>query len=120
MITPDSKFNIDNDSDVEDRYDLSKFLRFTDTSDPLTSEFLFEVTKLKVYGNYVVVTEENRPDLVSYYIYGDVSLWWLILFFNEKTQWWDLNNGDKIRYPSLTDLEDLYFRLSALARAEEA
>jgi hypothetical protein len=63
-----------------------------------TDDILFEVTK-----NY-----ENRPDLLSYDLYGDVNLWWVFAVRNKsiiKDPVFDLVAGIKIYLPKLSTIK---------------
>lgn len=109
-------FFIDLTFQSPERYDLSKFFDYSsgDNHDILTSFFLLELKKLSESGNYFVQSEEGRPDLVSFRIYGSVQYWWIILEYNELLSYQDIKNGTTIKYPSVQDIEDLYFRLKSL------
>lgn len=99
---------------VKDRYDLSKFLEYTDNYDPLTSYFLTELLKLSPYGKYAVQSDDTRPELIAYKIYGDVQYWWIILLYNSLTTWDEITTEMVLSYPAVEHLEDLYFRLRSL------
>jgi hypothetical protein len=61
-------------------------------------DILFELT----------ATYENRPDLLSYDLYGDASLWWVFAVRNKrilKDPVYDLRAGVKIYLPKLTTLK---------------
>jgi len=103
---------IDLNSTSQDRYSLSKFMKFTDIDDPLTSNFLDELLKIRPTGTYVVKNELARPDMLSYRIYGSTQYWWVILYYNSMTSVYDITLGMTISYPSITDLEELYFSLA--------
>ena len=82
----------------------------------MTSDFLDRLQGLRVDGTYVVSVEESRPELVAYEIFGRTEYWWLILFYNGRKLFDDINIGDQISYPSTQDLEDLLFEVGSLAR----
>jgi len=110
-----SQFFINLDLETEKRFDMSKFLEFTDNYDSLTSKFLLDLKKLKPIFTFVITHEEKKPDLISQLIYGDTQYWWIILYYNDITEIDELVSGKILQYPSLEDLEDLYFSL----RSEE-
>jgi hypothetical protein len=61
-------------------------------------DILFEVTS----------TYENRPDLLSYDLYGDARLWWVFAIRNKrilKDPVYDLQAGTKIYLPKLTTIK---------------
>ncbi len=104
--------NLDLDSDA--RYDMAKFMEYNGCFDILNSYFIKEVRKLPLFGEYVIQNEEMRPDLISYRIYGNTQYWWILLIYNKLTNHEELVNGVVLKYPSLEDLEDLYFKLKTL------
>ena len=106
------------DEKKESRYDLSLFMEFVpsaETFDVLSSHFIKELLKLPVNGEHRVLKDENRPDLISWRIYGTTQHWWILMLYNRKWFFQDVNLGDVFEYPSLQSIEDLYFRLKALA-----
>ena len=98
-----------------ERFDMEKFLEFTDNADPLNSKFLSELLRLPVRGQFVVEGEEARPDRLSYRIYGNTQYWWILLMYNKKQDPDAIASGDVINYPSLQELEQLLFSLKAKA-----
>jgi len=99
------------------RFDLAQFMDdVTDApgADPLTSYFLIKLKSLPVRGQYVVQTEENRPDLIASRIYGSTQYWWILLLYNDMFSPTELVAGVVLNYPSPTDLSTLYFRLNSL------
>ncbi len=115
------EFFINLEYDTDARYDFAKFLQYENNNfDPLTSKFLEELNTLEISGEYKVTTEEYRPELLSYYIYSDQQYWWILLEYNNLLSFEDLVTGLTISYPSLADLEALYFDLKAAETAKEA
>jgi hypothetical protein len=97
------------------RFDMGKFLEYSEgTYDILTSYFLLKLPGLTESGKYTVTVEENRMDLISYNIYGDTQYWWIIMIYNQEIEVDAVVAGDVLSYPSLTDLENLFFSLAAL------
>ncbi len=114
-----SEFYIDLDYVSEERYDFAKFLSYANNGfDPLSSRFLNQLNTLEASGKFIVTTEENRPDLIAYYIYGDTQYWWIILEYNNILSFDDLVTGVELKYPSLSSLELLYFDLKASESAK--
>lgn len=63
-----------------------------------SDDILFEVTK-----NY-----ENRPDLLAYDLYSDVSLWWVFAVRNKNVLHdpiFDMTAGTKIYLPKITTIK---------------
>lgn len=106
-------FFIDLNVESDDRYDLSKLLEYSDNYDPLNSTFLNEIKSIAEGGEYVIANEEGRPDLVSYNIYNTTQYWQIIMLYNGIDDVDFLTIGLKIKYPSIADLENLFFNLKA-------
>lgn len=106
-----------NIKDFKERFDLQKFVGFTENVyDYLDSYFIEKVVKLPVYGTTFVQIEENRPDLISYRIYGSTQFWYILMIYNGMISPFDLVEGQIINYPRIEDMEELYFSLNALQR----
>lgn len=102
----------------DERYDFAKFMSNTyNIYDPLTSKFLVEIIALKSVGSYLVIDEEYRPDKLSHVIYGDDMYWWILLDYNNLIAVEDLVAGLTIKYPSVGDIEAVYFSLKSLELA---
>lgn len=109
----DKIFFIDILNDTESRYALSKFLRFTDNSDPITSKFIEDLKNINSGGTYRITGNEFRPDRISMEIYNNFQYWWIILLYNNILKIEDLVSGLVLSYPDINDLEDLYFSLKS-------
>lgn len=106
-----------NEKDFADRFDLQKFVAFTENVyDYLDSYFINQITKLPIYGTTYVQIEENRPDLLSYRIYGTVKFWYILLVYNGMVSPLELVVGQTINYPRIEDVEQIYFSLNALQK----
>jgi hypothetical protein len=109
------QFFINSEYESDVRFDFAKFLNFKNNSFcPTTSKFLSELNKLPMYGKYLVTFEEQRPDLLSYKIYGETQYWWILLEYNNLIGYESVETGMTLNYPSLLDLENLYFELKSL------
>lgn len=108
-----SEYYINLNIESPERFDLSRFLEFSDNYDPLTSSFLRNVKTLTSRGYYVVQTEEYRPELISYKIYENTQYWWILLIYNDLPLLSDMVPGLVLNFPSLEDVEDLYFTLKS-------
>lgn len=113
-------FYIDNDTRTQDKFDMAKFINFIGEGvfDPLDSYLLLMIPKLPVVGYYVVRKEVNRPDLLAYNIYRDTQYWWVLMWYNAFYKPQDLKAGVTIKYPSLTDIQQLYLNASLLEKTE--
>lgn len=111
-------FYINTTKETESRYDMSLFMEFSDVYDILTSYFMDKVIELPVYGERVVQGEEGKPDLLSYKIYGSTRYWWILMVYNAILDNSDIINGLIVKYPSLDDIEDLYFKLKSFERTK--
>ena len=102
-------FYIDNDLDLAEKFDYTKFMeRIDDVYDPLNSYMLYAIPKLPLSGYYTITTQEKRPDLISYELYGDTQYWWIILWYNHLSNPMQLVTGLTIGYPNINNLEALY------------
>ena len=51
----------------------------------------------------------QRPDILSYKLYGTPDLWWILYKHNCIDDIWnDLSEGDVIAVPHISDIEDFY------------
>lgn len=108
----DKIFFINVESDKESRYDMSKFLRYTDNSDPISSKFMEDLKAIPPGGSYRVTGNEHRPDRISMDIYKNFQYWWIIMVYNDILKVEDLVAGLTILFPDVDSLEDLYFGLN--------
>ena len=106
-------FFINLEVDSKERFDISKFMEFTDNFDPLSSAMFEDIKKLKKGGDFKVIIEEGRPDEVSFKTLGSTQYWWVILLLNGLTQVDDIKIGDRLSFPDLNSLEDLFFSLKS-------
>ena len=105
-------FFIDFELESDERYDLGKFLQWVDDNhDPLTSSMFENVRKLRSGGNYIVQGDGERPDNISFKLYGSTEYWWIILIYNGLIEHNRISNGQQIKYPEIQALEDFYFSL---------
>lgn len=116
-MSNDKQFYIDLDKVVVERFDMGRFMEFTDNSDPLTSAFLDAIPDLPQGGSYEVTTEEGRPELLAFNIYGDTQYWWVLLAYNRKRDYRDFHTGDTIVFPTADAVENAYFTLLSQQRA---
>lgn len=106
------QFFIDLSKDSPIRFDMASFMLFdVDVFDPITSNVWASIKGLASGGQYTVAGDDFRPDQVSNKIYGSPDYWWIILIYNEKLSFNDLQHGDELQFPSVQALEDLYFGL---------
>jgi hypothetical protein len=93
---------------------MAKFMAHSEYGyDILTSYFIKQIDNLEPFGTYEVVNEEYKPWLVSYRIYGDVQYWWILMMYNKIISHYDVKIGIEINYPSIEDIEDVYFNLKS-------
>lgn len=51
--------------------------------------------------------EEGRPDFISFHLYGNVYLWWVVLQVNKiMDPFTELLSGTELRLPMLLDVEE--------------
>jgi len=117
---------INTKADLPNRYDIAKFLEYVipDSGGPLfdvlASYFWNNLMNLPIGGTFTVIGEGNRPDLISYRIYGDIQYYWIIMLYNGITNNEDIQIGTILYYPLLKDLDNLYFQLNSLQTAANA
>lgn len=111
---------IDLEVEAENRFDPKRFIPFYgDMFDILDSFLVRQLKSMPPKGNYVVTTEEGRPDLLSKRIYGgDSQYWWMLMLYNDLLSPGSIYTGLEVDYPTLTQLENLYFRLKSLEKKE--
>lgn len=115
------QFFIDTALESPTRFDLAKFMRFENGNfDPLTSRFFVDVKRLSLEGFFVISGEEARPDSISFKVYGDDQYWWVIMIYNDIFNVEQLRSGTSITYPSLQDIEDVFFSMRSLESAAGA
>lgn len=113
-------FYIDETYESSIRYDMGKLLEFDEGfRDLINSYFVSEIKNLELEGQYVVVGEEERPDLISYKIYKHTQYWEILMLYNDIIEIEEIINGSIINYPSIDSMETLYFKLKPLQRAKE-
>ena len=112
-----SAFYINPAANTVKRFDMSVFMPYTDNYDPLVAEFFRMLPNITTSGRYKVQTEDSRPELISNKLYGDTQYWWILLQYNGIAYVDDLKVGMSLNFPSLSDLESLYFSLASKARA---
>jgi len=97
----------------ENRFDIERFMEFTDNYDVLTSSILNDLQSIKVGGRYTVEGDDARPDNVSFKIYGDVQYWWIIMLYNSLTDVSQIKNAMELIFPDQDALEEFYFSLQS-------
>lgn len=114
-------YMINPDYESSDRIDLGRYMQYVESGDEgvydsTDSRILVKLPTLPVQGEYVVTSEEHRPDLISYKLYQQVNYWWVILHYNGLRSPLDLVQGLKIKYPSIQSVEGLILNMKADAR----
>lgn len=74
----------------------------------------WDLFKIKRPLRYTNITRDffQRPDILSYSVYGDVNYWWIISKFNLIDDWWnDLHIGDVISIPDKKDIDDFFIQV---------
>jgi len=110
-------FYVDYSRDTLSRYDPSKFMqKHDDFYDVHTSYFIKAVRRIPYTGEYTI-SISKRPDIYSNEIYGTTRNWQMLLDYNKIVLIDELVVGKTLRYPSLSDVENLFFRLKTLERS---
>ena len=108
-----SQFYINTSEISSDRFDMARFMEFTDNYDPLTSKFFSDMSKLKPAASFLVQGEEGRPDLVSKKLFGNDQYWWISLMYNSILKVQDIKSGKSLMIPGLENIEDLLFTINS-------
>ena len=78
---------------------------------------LFEIKNPIRFDN-VKYGEVQRPDLLSYRIYGSSEYWWILCKFNQIDDVWnDIYVGQDLIIPSLQDIQLFYSNVRKRVRA---
>lgn len=103
----------------KDRYDPQKFIPYEENVYDISESWFYDrIMRLPIRGEYVVHGEEERPELISYRIYGTTSMWHILLAYNRITDFTDVTVGLTIYYPSIEDLEQIYFSLNSKQKTQ--
>lgn len=98
------------------RYRQSNFMQFIKGMyDSVDSAWYRELRQLSAVGTKTVIDQEGHPELLAFDIYGDVNAWTLLMIYNDLISEDQIVVGTVIKYPSLNDVEDVYFRLLNLS-----
>ena len=107
-------FYIDASYLSDEKYDPALFMPYlTDNYDVLNSYFMDNVSKLPIRTTYKIVVDAYQPDLISYNIYKTEFFWEWLLYYNNITDFSQLSTGVVLNCFSLTDLEELFYSLTA-------
>lgn len=99
---------------------MSRFIDFDEDNFCILDSYLCtQLKKLPYAGAVAVTTQENRPDLLSYDIYGSTQYWWILMLYNDYLSPTELTSGALVKYPSLNDLENIYFTLSTKQKTKK-
>lgn len=94
------------------RFAFERFVEWDeDTFDVYNSSFIKQLNQLPEAGRFIVESDEERIDLISYKIYGDVRYWWMLMEYNEVIERKDIKHGIKLRYFDIRALETLMNRM---------
>ena len=113
-------FFIDETLESVNRYNVRKFCDFSEgLYDDMSSYFFEELRNIPSQGTYKIMVAECRPDIYSRDIYGTTMYWRLLLFYNDIVNLNQLTLGTILQYPSIADIESLYFRLKPLKAVQK-
>lgn len=108
-------YYIDLKSEVAKRYDPTKFMEWNEgIYDETTSYFIEQLLNITTNGSYQIQAP-GRPDIYAYDIYGSTDNWQILLIYNNIRDLGELTVGRTLKYPAVSDLENLFFRLKALS-----
>lgn len=103
------------------RYDMSKFMEFTNGDFEILDSYLCTQIKSLNYVGAITVkaNQAYKPDLISWDIYNDTMYWWILMIYNDLDSPMQLEAGAVLVYPSLADLENLYFTLTTKQKIKD-
>ena len=106
-------FYVNTENSVDNRFNFPNFIEFkNNVYDTMDSVMTGEIRKLPSAGVYNVRSlEDQRPDLVSYNIYGTIEYWWIILRYNGMIDFTKLRGDTTINFPSERNIDDLYLEM---------
>jgi hypothetical protein len=109
---------LNNEINLKTRFAKEKFIEYDNGYDVLDSYFLKKLNEIPSAGTFRITNQDeiNRPDIISYKIYNHVQYWWIIMLFNDIYDETNLPYYTLLEYPSLPDLENLYFELKSKSR----
>lgn len=67
-------------------------------------DWRYDVSKIEEYSTFVIDHEKfiNRPDAISYTVYGNSKYWWIIAFANNiNDPFSGFYNGRKLKIPDI-------------------
>lgn len=77
---------------------------------------LMEITR-PVSFSRITHNDIQRPDIISYRIYGTIKYWWILCKINNIGDLWnDIKVGDIIAVPSVSDINEFYDKVSRRKR----
>lgn len=81
-------------------------LKHVNTFGNYSTDSIFDLIKNQNWNTYTVTKFHGRPDLLANDIYGDSAFAGFLMFVNNKRAE-DFKIGDKIRYITISDLEQI-------------
>lgn len=118
-----TQFYIDLDVESNERYDPARFMPFNQIDpqnkqsggsifDEFNSYFLEHLRLLNRSGEYEILSP-YRPDIYSQDIFGSTDYWQILWYYNNISNIEQLSVGKILYYPSISDVETLYFSLKS-------
>lgn len=102
------------------KYNRTNFYKQEIISNRLENDMVknyWDLFKIKRPLRYLSLSRQfiQRPDLLSYSVYGDVSYWWILSKFNQIDDWWnDVVVGTNISIPDVRDIDDFFINVLTL------
>lgn len=108
-------FDVEGSLNRLSRYDIANYVELANGRfDVFNSYLLTQLPHLSEAGRYTITTEEFLPQLIAYKIYGDNSLWQLLLYYSQlRIQ--DLTPGTLVKYFNINDLDNLIIECKSKA-----
>ena len=108
-------FYINLDKKFKDQFDLGKFISIdaNHIRTHINSYFLRKVKELPVKDYIQIKQRAMRADTLSYELFNkNDTLWWLILYYNNISNYKNLKNGMLLKIFNISNLQELISSLS--------
>jgi hypothetical protein len=97
---------------IVDKFNRNNFYSYNDVdglNEPDLMNNKFKDFKfIRQFSTYTTtIGDIQRPDLISYNVYGRVNYWWIIMKVNSIEDIWnDITSGMVLQIPNIRDIED--------------
>lgn len=102
------------------KYKRTNFYKQETVKNNLENDFVnnyWDLLDIKRPTQFFSLTRQyvQRPDLLSFAVYGDISYWWIIAKYNAIDDWWnDVEIGKTVSIIDKRDIDDWFIKVLAL------